>query len=238
MRYKILPEWDFCREALSEGHVLMGGRTGSGKSTLMADFLYTITAESHLSAEMVLIDLKRVELVDWKDFPHTKRLVTEPEDLIPCLDWLIAEMNARYRLMQKKHQKLSTCRDLYVVIDELAQVLTVKGAEDRIDELLRLGRAARIVLVMATQNVSRGKGGVPARIWQNVSCRIGLHCTTPIESRQVIGMNGCESLPRYGECLIVNADGVTKWFVPVTTYDMIIERLFLHRTGKAFPRLV
>lgn len=235
--YTALPGWDFCFKLAEETHVMIGGKAGAGKSTFLADMLFTLTGFKPNSQKLVLIDLKRVELIDWVDFPHTVELVTEPEDVNACLDRVIDEMESRYITMARKRQKKTDCCRIHVVIDEMAEVMRVKGAEERIDQIMRLGRAAGIHLLMATQNVSRGKGGVPARIWQNVSCSVGLRCTTPIESRQIIGVKGCEALPRYGQCYISNADGLILQDVPQTSEAMIQERLELYKNGIAFKQV-
>lgn len=237
MAYTTLPGWDFCFKLADETHVMIGGKAGAGKSTLLADILFTLTGYDPHCQKLVLIDLKRVELIDWVDFPHTLQLVTEPEDVNGCLDWVIDEMESRYIEMARKRQKKSECCRIHVVIDEMAEVMRVKGAEERIDALMRLGRAAGIHLIMATQNVSRGKGGVPARIWQNVSCSVGLRCTTPIESRQIIKVKGCEDLPRYGQCYISNADGLKLQSVPQTSEEMIAERLAMYKKGVTFKQV-
>ena len=115
--------------------------------------------------------------------------------------------------MQQRGQTESDHNYVHVVIDELAEVARVKGSLERIDKLMRLGRAARIHLIMATQNVSRSSG-IPAYIWQNVTCTIGLRCRSAIESRQIIGVKGCEDLPRYGYCYIQDANGIRLEQVP------------------------
>ncbi len=228
--YRTLSGWDFCFNIAQETHVVIGGQAGSGKSTLLADILYTLTAYDPQCEKLVLIDLKRVELTDWEDFPHVLCTVTEPEDVNKCLDKIIKEMNARYKIMWKRRQKKSDMARIHIVIDELAQVLRVKGAEERIDEIMRVGRASNISLIMATQNVSRSSG-IPGRIYQNATCRIGLRCTTPIESRQIIGVKGCECLPQYGKCYIQNADGLLLQDVPQTPQHLIDARLqqYKHR---------
>ena len=235
--YRTLNGWDFAfRLLLEESHCIIGGTTGSGKSTLLTDILYTATAFDPQCEKLVLIDLKRVELTDWTSFPHTLKTVTEPEDVNRCLDWVIKEMESRYKVMQKRRQKKSDMCRIHVVIDELAEVMRVKGAEERIDKLMRLGRAANIALIMATQNVSRSSG-IPARIYQNASCRIGLRCTSPIESRQIIGVKGCECLPRYGKCYIQNADGLLLQDVPQTPQQLIEQRLQMYKHPIRFRRV-
>lgn len=201
-------EWDAITALTEEHHIMIGGATGSGKSTLLYDILYRLVQYPVNEQEIYLIDPKRVELVQWLGFPHVKGVATEPEEFNSLLDRVIVQMEARYKYMAEHGQRQSMCPHWHVIIDELPEVLRVKGAVDRIDRILRLGRAANIHLVMATQNPSRNKdGGIPARIWQNVSCRIALHCTTAIESRQCIMTPGAELLPRYGKMYVLNANG-------------------------------
>ncbi len=237
MKYATLPGWDFAFNLMDEAHIMIGGCTGSGKSTMLADLLFTLTAYNPDYQKLILIDLKRVELIDWVEFPHTLKCVTEPDEVNGTLDCLIDEMERRYQEMARLHQKKSERYTIHLVIDELAEVLRVRGALDRIDKLMRLGRASGIHLILATQAVHRGQGGIPGMIWQNVSCRIGLRCTTAIESRQVIGVKGCESLPRYGECYIQNADGLQLQSVPLTTEQMIQERLQWYKTDGSFRQV-
>lgn len=200
---------------LNESHIMIGGATGSGKSVMTNNFLHCITSHDPEQRSLVLIDLKRVELSRWSHYPHVLKSITEPEEVIPLLKTLNVLMDNRYKKMQSECLTQSDAPYIYIVIDELAEVLRVRGAKDLIDRLLRLGRAANLHLIMATQNVSRGRGGVPAEIWQNVTCTIGLRCRSGIESRQIIGVNGCEDLPRYGYCIVQNAEGITKMPVPV-----------------------
>lgn len=196
-----------------ESHILIGGATGSGKSVLLNDFLYCLTRYPRNDQQLILIDLKRVELSRWRSFPQVLTSVTEPEQVVPLLDRVVDHMEWRYREMEKRCQVESEYNYLHIVIDEMAEVCRVKGALDRIDKLMRLGRAAHIHIIMATQNVSR-LSGIPAYIWQNVTCTIGLRCRSAIESRQIIGVAGCEDLPRHGYCYIQNADGLFLQEIP------------------------
>jgi len=201
-----------------ETHIMIAGTTGSGKSVFINNLLCALTSYPTDSQRLVLIDLKRVELSRWEDDPHVLRSITEPEDVNKTLDWLIDVMEKRYRAMKKKRLVKSQEYYITVVIDELAEVMRVKGAEARIDTLLRLARASNIQLIMATQNPSR-TSGIPARIFQNVSCCVGLRCKTAIESRQIIGLKGCEELPRYGKAYISNPDGLFLVDVPIATKE-------------------
>lgn len=225
-----LQGWDFCMKLLENPHVLIGGATGSGKSVLLNDILWTITASDPREAKLILIDLKRVELTQWHDFPHVWDVVTEPEQVNQCLDSVIDLMERRYKEMQETRQTTTNRCNVYVVIDEAREVFNIKGALHRIDKLMRLARAARIHLIMATQNVSRSTG-VPAYIFQNVSATVGLRCNSATESRQIIGRPGAEELPKFGRCIIKDSDGFTCQEIPYMPQSTIDTRLQAYRTA-------
>lgn len=197
----------------NEHHIMIAGTTGSGKSVLVDSLLYVLTGRSPQVQQIILIDLKRISFLKWRKFPHIVRLVTEPEDVCKMLDEVIEEMERRYKEMMARGLEQSRACHIHVVIDELAQVMTVKGAEERIDTLLRLARAANIHMVLATQNPSRSSG-IPARLWQNVTCSVGLRCKSATESRQVIGIKGCEDLPEYGYAYVQYSKGLCLIEIP------------------------
>ena len=68
----------------------------------------------------------------------------------------------------------------------------------QIQRLAQKGRAAAIHVILATQAPSRKI--LPAEITLNISGRFALACESAIESRQVIGVAGAETLPDHGEC--------------------------------------
>ena len=197
----------------NEHHLMIAGTTGSGKSVLVDDLLYALTGRDPSTQQIILIDLKRISFLKWRKFPHVVSLVTEPEDVCPMLDRVIDEMERRYKEMMARELEQSRACHIHVVIDELAQVMTVKGAEERIDQLLRLARASNIHMVLATQNPSRSSG-IPAKIWQNVTCSVGLRCKSSTESRQVIGVKGCEDLPEYGYAYVQYSKGLCRIQIP------------------------
>jgi len=213
----------------NEIHTMIAGTTGSGKSTLTSALMYLLTGYDPSYQRIVIFDLKRVEMARWEEFPHIDNIVTEPEDVIPALDHLIDVMEMRYKDMRRRRLRQSDHHYIHVIIDELAQVLRVKGAVDRIDQLLRLARAANIHLIMATQQPSRS--AIPATIWADVTCTVGLRCKTAIESRQVIGVKGCELLPRYGKAYVQSADGLFLIDIPFVTDEEIEDQLEMW-TGK------
>lgn len=216
--------WGNCEFLLSKPHTLIAGSTGSGKSVLINSMLYTLLSFQPTEKQMLLIDPKRVELYAYKDVPHCIGYACELPDIIALLRRVISIMDDRYAKMQSERKKMYEGADIYVVIDEVADLmLLTKEAEPLIQKLALLGRAARVHLIMATQNPSRKS--LPASIIQNMSDRIALHCNDKIESRQILGQPGAESLPRYGKGIYKNPEGITLMQIPLTPEDDINERI-------------
>ncbi len=189
-------------------HTLIGGCTGSGKSVLINSFI-GYCYQNYKSDRFIFIDPKRVELIKYKSTRPCYLYASENADIINALKQAINTMEAVYRDMQARGLNESDKGHLYIVIDELADLMTQKDVRAVIFPMLQriaqLGRAAHIHLICATQAPSRKV--IPAELTLNFTMRIALRCATAIESKQVLnGFDGAELLPKYGECLI-NLDG-------------------------------
>ncbi len=223
--YTSLPGFNFAHKLLASNHVLIGGCTGSGKSVLLSDILWTLSGYNPHDDKYILVDLKRVELNHFKRFPHCIRFVNDKADVIPVLDRLVDIMNTRYSRMEKLEQRQSKEFRIYLIIDEFTQVLDICGkqAELKIAELLRMARAANIHLILATQDVSRK--AIPASIQKNIVTRVGLACETAIDSKQIIGIPGCEQLPDYGYAYLKQGRKLDLFQVPMISDTDIQTRL-------------
>jgi S-DNA-T family DNA segregation ATPase FtsK/SpoIIIE len=82
-------------------HLLVGGTTGSGKSTavnaMVLSLLYKSTAEQ---VRLIMIDPKMLELSVYEGIPHLLApVVTDMKQAANALRWCVAEMERRYQLM-------------------------------------------------------------------------------------------------------------------------------------------
>ena len=82
-------------------HVLVAGTTGSGKSVainaLILSWLYKADASQ---VRMILIDPKMLELSVYEGIPHLLApVVTDMRQAANALNWAVAEMERRYKLM-------------------------------------------------------------------------------------------------------------------------------------------
>jgi len=82
-------------------HMLIAGTTGSGKSVgvnaMLLSILYKASPEQ---VRLILVDPKMLELAVYDGIPHLLTpVVTDMKDAAQALQWCVAEMDRRYRLM-------------------------------------------------------------------------------------------------------------------------------------------
>lgn len=177
-------------------HLLIAGATGSGKSVTVNGIIYSIIAAcSPASALFVLLDPKKVELAQYAPLPHVLRYASEPAAMIDALAFAVSETDRRFSYMQQHGVKEYPGADLYVVIDELADLMTTqkKDALPPLQRLAQIGRAARVHVIACTQNVLAVT--IPTVLKCNFSTVLGLRTATRAQSRYLIAEPGCEMLP-------------------------------------------
>ncbi|NBI10237.1 DNA translocase FtsK [Colidextribacter sp. OB.20] len=147
------------QDMLSQPHLMVAGATGSGKSVVINALIYTalckfpLSAESKNSVGFIFIDPKRVKLVDYKELPHTLRYASEPAEMVQALEHAMSLTEDRYRLMQRQRAKKWGGGQVYVIIDEFADLMTTnrKQVQPLIQRLAQVGRAAGVHIILATQ---------------------------------------------------------------------------------------
>ena len=178
---------------LAERNLLIGGEPGGGKSSA----LNLITAHGALSCDcrLILVDGNQVQLGPWR---HSADMFIGPslKDAIGAFTEFQQIMNRRYtRLLATGRRKIERGdgEDVYlVVIDEYAYYsATVGGKKDRDDfaalarDLIARGRAAGVILVLATQRPSHQI--IDPSMRDLFSYRMAFRCTTDSSSDVVLG---------------------------------------------------
>ena len=208
-------------DLLKQVHLLIAGATGSGKSVIINGLVTTALYNSPLTNQFILIDPKRVELIDYKCLPHTIQYASEPADMVNALKLALSITETRYTEMQHEHTKKYTGSHIYVIIDELADLMTTnkKQVQPLIQRLAQIGRAANIHIIAATQCPLREV--IPTAIKCNFDSRIALRTRSAQDSRNILGVTGCERLPRYGQGYYLTPEGLTLYNIPyVNNYQI------------------
>lgn len=219
------------QDILSNPHVMVAGATGSGKSVVINALIYTalykfpLSAESTNSVGFILLDPKRVELSVYKCLPHTLRYASEPAEMVQALQYAMQIVEDRYRTMQRQGIKKWVGQDVFCVIDEFADLMTTnrKQVQPIVQRLAQVGRAANVHIILATQCPLAKV--IPTEIKVNFDARVALRTRSSQDSRNILGVTGCESLPRYGQSYYMTPEGVTLYNIPMIPEEELSARV-------------
>lgn len=192
-------------------HMLVAGRTGSGKSEFLTFFLSALALLNPPAAlNLVLFDYKGgATFSSLRGLPHTMAVLTDLDVQAShrALEALGAELCRRERLLaghgaRDVRELAPAARPpaLLVAVDEF-RVLR-DSHPDLLDTLLRLaaqGRSLGMHLVLATQ---RPAGAISPDIAANTSIRLSLRLSSEADSRDVLGHSRAAGLPSPGWALL------------------------------------
>lgn len=219
-------------DMLQQTHILIAGATGSGKSVLINGIIHTAILQSPNTYEFIFVDLKRVELSEYRNLPHTVYYADSIQSAICALQLALQIIENRYTDMQQAGTKKYSGSCLYVVIDELADLMTVNKKEitPLLQRIAQIGRAANVKIIAATQCPLSSV--IPTQIKVNFDTVIGLHTRSAQDSRNILGCAGCENLPRFGQAYYSTPAGIELYNVPMyeaTEHNRIINHWLIQK---------
>src|SRR5499427_8076035 len=178
---------------LAERNMLLGGEPGAGKSS----GLNLIVAHAALSCDckLILVDGKQVELGMWRACAD-EFIGPSITDAIAAFEHFQGIMNDRYqKLLATGRRKIArdAGEDIYLIpIDEYAYFsATIGSKQDRekfaglTRDLVARGRAAGVIIVLATQRPSHQV--IDPSMRDLFSYRWAFRCTTDSSSDTVLG---------------------------------------------------
>jgi len=178
---------------LAERNMLLGGEPGAGKSS----GLNLIVAHGALSCDckLILVDGKQVELGMWRDSAD-QFIGPSIEDAIEAFTDFQHIMNDRYQKLLATGRRKITRHDgepVYLIpIDEYAYFSATVGTKQQRDtfaglsrDLVARGRAAGVIIVLATQRPSHQV--IDPSMRDLFSYRWAFRCTTDSSSDVVLG---------------------------------------------------
>lgn len=189
-------------------HMLMVGTTGGGKSMFFRQVILGLL-ETSSALQVVLLDLKRgVEMNRFATLPNVK-VAKEESEAVALLRKICDEMDRRFRyLSEHKYRFIEPERDkvdrLVVGVDEASVLYTLSSrksaqndwantARDLTQRIAKLGRAAAIHLILATQKVANST--IDTHIQENLEGRMCFRTNTLQGSIAVLGNKMAFELP-------------------------------------------
>ena len=200
-------------------HLLIAGATGSGKSMFIHSLLISLLMKNTPETlNLILIDPKRVELINYSDLPHLLlEPVVEVKKTFGVFNWLIEELEERFKILQETksrdidiynrkqiQRKGKIMPRIVLIIDEMADLMLTYGSsvESMILRLAQMARAVGIHLVLATQRPSVEI--VTGLIKANIPNRICFKVASHVDSRTVLDIGGAEKLIGSGDGLFIS----------------------------------
>ena len=200
-------------------HLLVAGATGSGKTACLNSTISSLLIQNTPDdVQFIMIDPKRVELVNFNSLPHlVAPVVVDTDKAVVALRWLNQEMDERYRKFaqagarnidgyNKNRGPGQSIPYVVVIVDELADLMMTAfdEVEQRLCRLAQLARATGIHLIVATQRPSVDV--VTGLIKANFPTRISFALTSQVDSRTILDSAGAEKLLGRGDMLYMPTD--------------------------------
>lgn len=189
-------------------HLLIAGTSGSGKSTFFKQAILGLM-QSSPKAKFYLIDLKRgAEFRVFANVPGVKFAKTI-QPALTLLREAKTELNARLDYLDAAGiTKIDPEKDnfprIIIAIDEASEILAIphRNSPDKediiesrilVNDIAKLGRAAAVNLIVATQKVS--KTIIDTSVQENMGGRLAFRMATLANSAQVLGNKDAREIP-------------------------------------------
>lgn len=212
----------------SEHHVLLAGKTGSGKSNLLHIMIHSLCQRySPGEVDLYLLDYKEsteFSIYATPPLPHARLVATEsdPEYGVTVLRYLVCELEARARTFKDTgvrdfaEYRKATGQQLtriLLVVDEFQILFAEKrqiaeSAEQLLSQLLKQGRSFGIHILLATQTLKGITAQSIGSLITQLGCRIALACGQEDSAMILSGNNwAAAELRSPPEGIINNANG-------------------------------
>ncbi|MBK9216199.1 MAG: hypothetical protein IPM59_11490 [Chloracidobacterium sp.] len=209
-------------------HLLVGGSTGSGKSSSLHSIILSILFKARPDeVKLILIDPRRVELGLYSDIPHLATpVIADAARAAVALEWAVAEVNRRYKDLAGygaanianfnqevvRRNSLEQWDDdgkphlllpyLVIVIDEIGELLARQASiSDTLSNVAAAGRAVGIHLIATTGRPSSEV--ITPEIKANFPARLAFSTVSRSDSRTIIDSHGAEELLGNGDALFL-----------------------------------
>lgn len=199
-------------------HMLIGGTTGGGKSTLLRSVLTSLIVQRNpRDLALVLADFQRVELGIFRRCRHVAAFCSTPGEFAGILNRIGEESARRLEAFDRAgvssiqswnqggREKL---RYILVVVDEFGALAKHRDIRDELIVRTAQDRKCGIHYILSTQRCSTRI--VDGDIKNNIPVRVCFGVSSMTDSRVILDENGAEKLTEKGVGLL-KADGMTEF---------------------------
>ena len=213
-------------------HLLIAGRTGTGKSVCLNAIISSILMTRRPDeVRMLMIDPKMVELSGYKTLPHLMHpVVTDMRKAEAILAWAVDKMEERYELLaragvrhisgynqlgdeelmerleaeeEERHTIPSHLPYIVIVADEMADLMMTAGKEVE-QHIIRLAQKSRAVGIHLILATQKPTVDViTGLIKSNLPARIAFQVASRTDSRVVLDEMGADKLLGNGDMLFL-----------------------------------
>jgi S-DNA-T family DNA segregation ATPase FtsK/SpoIIIE len=214
-------------------HLLIAGRTGTGKSVCLNSIIVSMLVTRRPDeVRMLLVDPKMVELSPYKKIPHLMHpVVTDMKKAEAILAWAVEKMEERYALLaragvrhlssynqlgevelmervqpaddEERKQFPVTMPYIVIVADEMADLM-MTAAKEVEGHIIRLAQKSRAVGIHLVLATQKPTVDViTGLIKSNLPARICFQVTSRTDSRVVLDEMGADKLLGNGDMLFL-----------------------------------
>ena len=203
-------------------HLLVAGRTGSGKSVFINTLITTLICKyTPEQLQLIMVDPKQVEFAAYENLPHLfnnngepLKIASNASEAREVLEVAVEEMEHRFELMKdKKAKKIDDYNAVAVeklpyivfIIDEFADLMLMgssvdrKEVENKIVRIAQKARAVGIHMILSTQKPLAQI--MTTLIKANMPARISFSVSSAGDSRVILDEGGAEALTGNGDML-------------------------------------
>ena len=215
-------------------HLLIAGRTGTGKSVCLNTIIASILmSRGPDDVRMLMIDPKMVELSGYRKLPHLMHpVVTDMKKAEAILGWAVDKMEERYQLLARAGVRHLTVYNqlseeelreriepkseaewetipkqlpfVVIVADEIADLMMTAGKEVE-QHIIRLAQKSRAVGIHLILATQKPTVDViTGLIKSNLPARIAFQVASRTDSRVVLDENGADKLLGNGDMLFLS----------------------------------
>jgi len=185
-------------------HILVIGASGTGKSVALKCMILSIVIRCPIDqARLLLFDIGANSLALFENVPHLFHPIVKDTDIgIQVLEALVLEIDTRIAIGKEECKKRPY---LICMIDEFDDMIasvekkTSKRYIDAINSIIRRGRKAKVILVLASHTPTVKTTGIAIN---SIMSRIVFKCANGRESYNAIGATGAELLTGKGAMLL------------------------------------